>query len=175
MLFVIYGCHNILSSFWFLLTIHIFVRFNHLCSLWSFPLKPANKYPAVLGFLIEAHSRANPTTGFFLLTSIQQVLCVHPALHKVSPQSSNGQKKKLKMLKKPEMHHLSEVTPRAHSVDCICSAIPQFKYICTQNPSKILETQCCIPWSGKSQKSPLNSRLDFHSLRNLPGSQYYAS
>lgn len=65
MLFVIYGCHNRLSSFWFLLTIHIFVRFNHLCSLWSFPLKPANKYPAVLGFLIEAHSRANPTTGFF--------------------------------------------------------------------------------------------------------------
>lgn len=131
-----------LSSFWFLLTIHIFITFNHLCSLRSLPLKPANKYPAVLGFLIEAHRRKLiPQLVFFCLQAFNRHSVFTLLYMKSVPKVCMG-RKKLKMLKKPEMHHLSQVTPRAHSVDCICTAIPQFKYICTQNPSKILKTQC---------------------------------
>lgn len=83
-----------LSSFHLFVTTHIFITFNHLCTLWRFPLIPANKYPAVLGFWIEAcRQKSDCITGFFLLTSTQQELCVHLASDEVSPKVCMGRQK----------------------------------------------------------------------------------
>lgn len=55
-----------LSSFHLFVTTHIFITFNHLCTLWRFPLIPANKYPAVLGLWIEAcRQKSDCVTVFF--------------------------------------------------------------------------------------------------------------